>query len=168
MHRTKYSVLALAALAGCSKSDSKSGGGDGKSRSAPFAVDIHEVETLKSVAPNETWEKQGLGSKAGDGETFVCIQYTATNNGDKPEGFPLAELVDTKGTAHQPDTKAAGNYQPADWVPDRGVIKVEPKTAIKKAGCFLIAEANASTLKMQFVDTGWGKNLGWRLEVDVK
>ncbi len=127
---------------------------------APFALKVHKVEVLDEVAPNETYLKNGLGIKAGDGKTFVCVQYEVTNEGGaeartagaegrlkvKVSALPLPHVVGPTGTQTEVSVQAAGSYQPADWKADSG--DVEPGKTAKKSNCFAVAQGETDGLKM--------------------
>ncbi len=141
----------------------------------PFAVTVHKVEVLDEVAPNETYLKNGLGTKAGEGKTFVCVQYEVTNEGGaeartvgaedglkvKVSGLPLPKVVGPTGTETEVSVPAAGGYQPADWKTEMG--DVEPGKTAKKKNCFAVAQGETEGLKMVHTDKVDGRS--WTLEV---
>ena len=159
--------LLLVALAACGSKEND-GGGKTKERPAPWDVKINKVEQLDSVAPNKTYEEQGLGAKAPDGQTFVCVQFTVTNKNDKPEGLTTPELVDAKGTRHKVSMKAAGKYTPEDWKSDSVPPKADPGTSFKQHPCFEVPKDATTGMKLEYVDTGWGPKFPpWKTSVPL-
>ncbi|MBA3547110.1 MAG: hypothetical protein H0T76_11550 [Nannocystis sp.] len=146
-------------------SDAAEKGGD---RPAPFSVEVRKVERKTMVAPNKTYEENGLGKKPAAGKVFLCVQYTVTSIGKEPESLPSPTVTDGKGAEVTVSVAAAGNYQPEDWKAEIGGGKVEPGKALKQAQCFEVAEGATSGAKFTLADTGWGpKHKAWKLTVDL-
>jgi hypothetical protein len=162
--------LVLALPVGCDKGepDNKEGAAEAEgSQEPPFEVKVAKVEVLDEVAPNQTYLDNGLGKKAGEGKTFVCVQYEVTNKGGaeareagaegrmkvKVSALPPAKVVDPDGTETQVSVAAAGSYQPADWKTDRG--DVEPGKTAKKADCFEVAKGKTNALELVFDGRSW-------------
>lgn len=140
----------------------------------PFEVKIHKTEVLDEVAPNESYRKSGLGTKAAEGETFVCVQYEVTNKGGakastagaegrlkvKVSALPLPKIADAAGTETKFHLQATVHYQPTDWKADDG--DVEPGKTAKKKNCFPLAKDKTKDLKLVFADKVDGRT--WKLE----
>lgn len=137
-------------------------------RPAPFEVKVNKVEQLASVAANKTYAEQGLGKQAPDGKVFVCVQYTVTNKGDKPETLPAPLVTGGNDMQVRVSMTAAGNYAPEDWKADTGVGKIEPGQSVKRADCFEVAKDATTNMALGFIDTGWGpKHKPWKLSAKL-
>lgn len=181
-HELLMTVIALSlALSGCSSKGDEGGagkaGGETKAAvaggaaaevaKAPFALTLHKVETKDSVAPNKTYEEQGLGAKAGEGKTFLCVQYEAKNVGEEPTFLPSPKLVGKDGAEVEVSLEAAGKYLPEDWK-DRKSGKLAPGDVSQESPCFVVGkDAVTGDHKLVLSKDSWGKNPGWKAELPL-
>lgn len=139
----------------------------GGERPAPFTVEVRKVERKTMVAPNKTYEENGLGKKPAAGKVFLCVQYTVRNTGSEAESIPSPRLVDGAGAEVEVSVAAAGSYQPEDWKAEIVSGKLDAGKDNKRADCFEVAEGAASGAKLLLADSGWGKQKGYKLSVDL-
>lgn len=158
-------VVLVLASAGCDRSEAAGGAaGEGAARTAPFAVRVNKVESFEVVAPNKVYADQGLGTKAGPGKVFACVQYELTNVGGAPERSRAPSVVDGRGNAVETSVAASSHYQPADWTVGSRLAKVAPGASVRLADCFEVPSDAATGMKLRIEAPALGPSGGWRVE----
>lgn len=122
-----------------------------------FDITVQRVVLAAELAPNATYAKNGLGKKAGDGNTFACAEYDVKNTGAKPANPGLPKLADAAGKLYDVSTDAAGSL-PEDWKSTFHAGPIAPAAAQHVYSCYVVPTAvGGGALKLKFDEPGWGE-----------
>jgi hypothetical protein len=161
-------ALASVGVVACGKDSGgdKGGRGGGKAEKVapPFTITIEKVEHHEQLAPNKTYEEQGLGKKPAEGNVFSCVFYKIENTASEEKLVSVVHLVDAADTRTPPSTAAAGSL-PSEWKHERISGKLAPGASASQINCYEVAKPGAAApMKLLVEDTGWGpKNPPWEL-----
>ena len=124
-----------------------------------FEITAPRVILADEVAPNATYVKNGLGSKAGAGNTFACVELHIKNSGSKPAPAGAPKLAGSDGAQVVLDTSAAGNT-PDAWKPGFKPFKagpIDPGATLDALHCYKVPTTVAQgKLQLVFDEAGWG------------
>lgn len=171
MRTTLFIALASVGFLACGKDGGgDKGGGGGKTEKVPppFAITVEKVSHHEQLAPNKTYEEQGLGKKPADGKVFSCVFYKIENKAKEEKLVSVVHLVDAAGTRTTPSTAAAGSL-PSEWKHELISGKLAPGASASQISCYEVAKPGAAApMKLLLEDTGWGKkNPPWELTVPL-
>lgn len=153
MIRKLLPITALLALAGCGDPSSTPANDQTAATPAPESAPLPIKETGKAkgvdftvtkVATSSQIGPAGIGVTAGEGETFVVVDYTLKNTSEAP--LPLMErpgikLVDAKGQAYAMDDMAGGMSAAMMDDPTGMGADLNPNTSAKSKAAWRVEKA---------------------------